>query len=62
MTSWSSLSKDPVSGLSQTLSPQVNGSNASFQAVSNEQKENGGATVLYDRNWENEMEAMLKVG
>lgn len=60
MTSWSSLSRDAVSGLPQTLSPQVNGSTASFQAVSSDQKENGGAAVLYDRNWENEMEAMLK--
>ena len=53
MTSWSSLSKDP-------LSPQVNESTASFQASNNEQKENGPAP-LYDRNWENEMETMLKV-
>lgn len=62
MTSWSSLSRDAVPGLSQTLSPQVNESTASFQAVSNDQKEGGGATPLYDRNWENEMESMLKVG
>ena len=61
MTSWSSLSKDAVSGLSQNLSPHVNESTASFQAVSNDQKENGGATPLYDRNWENEMENILKV-
>ena len=61
MTSWSSLSRDGVPGLSQTLSPQVNDSTSSFLAVSNDQKENGGATVLYDRNWENDMEAMLKV-
>ena len=61
MTSWSSLSRDNVPGLSQTLSPQVNDSTSSFLAVSNDQKENGGSTVLYDRNWENDMEAMLKV-
>jgi PH/SEC7 domain-containing protein len=61
MTSWSSLSRDAASGLSQTLSPQVNESTGSFQAVSNDQKENGGATILYDRNWENDMESMLKV-
>ena len=61
MTSWSSLSKDAVSGLPQTLSPHVNESTASFQAVSNDQKESGSATPLYDRNWENEMETTLKV-
>lgn len=61
LNSWNSLSKDALSGLPQTLSPHVNDSTASFQAVSNDQKENGGATLLYDRNWENEMEAMLKV-
>ena len=61
MTSWSSLSRDAASGLSQTLSPQVNESTGSFQAVSNDQKENGGTTILYDRNWENDMESMLKV-
>ena len=61
MTSWNSLSRDTVPGLPQTLSPQVNESTASFLAVSNDQRENGGATVLYDRNWENDMEAMLKV-
>ena len=61
ITSWSSLSRDAVSALPQTLSPQVNESTASFQAVNNEQKENGGPTVSYDRNWENEMESMLKV-
>ncbi|KAF9647320.1 hypothetical protein BDM02DRAFT_2709294 [Thelephora ganbajun] len=60
ITSWNSLSKDVVSGLSQSLSPQVNESTASFQATNNDQKENGGATPLYDRNWENEMETMLK--
>ena len=59
--SWSSLSPDPVPGLSQTLSPQVNESTASFQAVGNDQKE-GSTTPLYDRNWENEMETLLKVG
>lgn len=59
ITSWSSLSRDAVSGLSQTLSPHVNESTASFQAVGNDQ--NGRATPLYDRNWENEMETMLKV-
>jgi PH/SEC7 domain-containing protein len=61
MTSWSSLSKDAASGLPQTLSPHVNGSTGSFQAVSNDQKENGGVTPLYDRNWESEMETVLKV-
>ena len=61
MTSWSSLSKDAVAGLPQNLSPHVNESTASFQAVSNDQKESGGATPLYDRNWENEMETILKV-
>ena len=61
MTSWSSLSRETVPRLSQTLSPQVNESTASFLAVSNDQRENGGATVLYDRNWENDMESMLKV-
>ena len=61
MTSWSSLSKDAVSGLSQTLSPHVNDSTGSFQAVNNDQKESGGVTPLYDRNWENEMETILKV-
>lgn len=60
MTSWSSLSRDAVTGLSQTLSPQVNESTASFQAVSNDPKENYGAAPLYDRNWENEMETALK--
>ena len=62
MRSWSSVSPDAVTGLSRTLSPQVNGSTASFQAVGNDQKEGGGATPLYDRNWENEMETVLKVG
>jgi hypothetical protein len=61
MTSWSSLSRDAVTGLPQTLSPQVNGSTSSFQAVGNDRKENGGPTLLYDRHWENEMETMLKV-
>lgn len=61
MKSWSSLSRDAVAGFPQTHSPQTNGSTASFQAVSNDQRENGGATPLYDRNWENEMEALLKV-
>lgn len=61
ITSWSSLSRDAVSGLSQSLSPHVNESTAFFQAVGNDQKENGGVTPLYDRNWENEMETMLKV-
>ena len=61
MKSWSSLSRDAVAGFPQTHSPQTNGSTASFQAVSNDQKENGGATPLYDRNWENEMESILKV-
>jgi hypothetical protein len=60
MTSWSSLSRDPVSGLSQTLSPHVNESTASFQAVGSDQGGSGSATPLYDRNWENEMESMLK--
>ena len=61
MTSWSSLSRDAVPGLSQTLSPHVNESTASFQAAGNDQKEGGAATPLYDRNWENEMESALKV-
>ena len=61
MTSWSSLSRETVPGLSQSLSPQVNESTASFLAINNDQKENSSATTLYDRNWENEMEAMLKV-
>ena len=61
ITSWNSLTRDPVTGLLQTLSPQVNESTGSFQAVGNDQKENGGVTALYDRNWENEMESMLKV-
>ena len=61
MTSWSSLSRDALPGLSQTLSPHVNDSTGSFQAVSNDQKESGGAVPLYDRNWENEMETTLKV-
>lgn len=62
MTSWSSLSRDAVTGVSQTRAPQVNESTTSFQAVGNDQKESGGATPLYDRNWENEMETVLKVG
>jgi len=61
MTSWSSLSKDAVPGLSQTLSPHVNNSTGSFQAVTNDQKEHSGTVPLYDRNWENEMETVLKV-
>ena len=52
MMNWSSLSRGAVSGLSQTLSPWVNESTGSFQAVSNDQKGNGGATILYDQNWE----------
>ena len=60
ITSWNSITKDAVAGLSQTLSPHVNESTPSFQAVSNDQKENGGTTPLYDRNWENEMEIVLK--
>ena len=62
MTSWSSVSRDAVTGLSQTPSPQVNESTASFQAAGSGQKEGGSATPLYDRNWENEMETVLKVG
>jgi len=61
MTSWSSLSRDGVPGLSKTLLPQVNDSTSSFLAVSNDQGGNGGVTTMYDRNWENDMEAMLKV-
>jgi hypothetical protein len=62
ITSWNSLSRDTVNGLSQHLSPQVNDSTASFQVANNDLKEGSGATVLYDRNWENEMETLLKVG
>jgi PH/SEC7 domain-containing protein len=61
MTSWNSVSRDPVTGLSQTLSPQVNESTSSFQAVSIDQRESGRATPLYDRRWEIEMEVALKV-
>lgn len=61
MTSWSSLSRDAVTGLSQTLSPHVNESTGSFQALNNDQKENNSAAPLYDRNWEIEMESVLKV-
>jgi hypothetical protein len=53
-------SGDALPGLPQTLSPLVNGSTASFQAVRNDQQENSGAAPLYDRNWENEMETVLK--
>lgn len=62
MTSWNSLSRDAVNGLSQHLSPQVNESTVSFHVANNDQKEGSGATILYDRNWENEMENLLKVG
>ena len=62
ITSWSSLSRDALNGLSQHSTPQVNESTASFQAVNNDQKEGSGATILYDRNWENEMETLLKAG
>jgi PH/SEC7 domain-containing protein len=47
MTSWNSLSRDALPGLPQTLSPLVNGSTASFQAVGNDQQENSGAAHPY---------------
>lgn len=61
VTSWSSISKDAAPGLSQSLPPHANESTGSFQAVSNDQKENGSPMPLYDRNWESEMESALKV-
>jgi PH and SEC7 domain-containing protein len=68
ITSWSSITRDGILSLTASIpsatngTKHANGSSSSIPTSINEPKspETGGVT-LYDRNWENEMETLLKV-